>query len=270
MVWVRTLAQLVTDVTTRCDVDGYVARHPPASVRRLVEESYQRLRELMTSAGSRRFIGGPFALSSNTRGDTGYGNIFPLSTTVTPGPVLLPLERPISVEAKIASQWVELKSIGFGDVHDWFPAGSVTNRPEAWTLLGLGAAPIAAGGYGADPVFDETNNGGQFSILIVPHFDIAAYPIQVWASPVITITDADNTTLTLDGPGFEWIIWDVVIKISSRDNDSQGTFAIANQERTKAEILLRDAIRSENKTSPQRRDVFHGSRMGRYRRGGGL
>jgi hypothetical protein len=55
----------------------------------------------------------------------------------------------------------------------------------------------------------------------------------------------------------------VCIKIASRDNDSQGTYAIAMQERAKQEEQILKTVRNELRTSHQRRDVFHG--MTRFR-----
>lgn len=262
MVWSRTLALLASDVADRCDVDGQAARHPPATVRRRVIESYQRLRDWMTSAGSKRWVVGPVSLSGSDLTwvhPGGYCARVPLGLFDPPNKVL-PYERPHLVEAYIDSKWVELKPISVGEIHDYYQQ-QTRGRPAAWALTGNVNEVEATG--------DETSVliGGQFALVICPDFDPVAYPIQFYGQPVINITDADATTLTLDGPGFDWIIWDTVVKIAARDNDSQNTYQVAQIERQKCEDFIRAAIRSELQNVVQRRDVFHGNaRYNRTRR----
>jgi len=255
VVWTRTLALLVSDVTDRCDIAGFTARHPLATVRRHIIESYQALREMMIVAGSRRFAS-YYTLGVGT-GLTpvaiGYGTVLRLGTN--PSGSIVPLEHPQIVEAYVSGTWVPLDAIDMPEASQWRTRSTAT--PAAWCLTGWG--------YG-DPTIDETAYGGMFSLLILPAFDASAYPIRVWAAPVINLTDADATTLTLDGPGFEWIIWDVVVKISARDNDSASTYQIAQIERDKTEARILAAVKTERRATVQRSDVFGGNSRNRWRR----
>jgi hypothetical protein len=214
------------------------------------------MREMMITAGSRRFA------SYYTLGlatgidpvDAGYGTVMRLATGVSGG-VMTPLEHPQVVEAFVSGMWIPLDAIDMPEASQWRTRSTAT--PAAWCLVGLA---------GGDPTSDETRYGGMFNLLILPAFDTAAYPIRVWAVPVVNVTDADGTTLTLDGPGFEWIIWDVAAKISARDNDSAGTYQIAQVEREKVEQRILAAIKSERRATVQRSDVFGGNSRNRWRR----
>jgi len=240
MVWVRTLATLTADVQDRADISGFLGRHPPDTIRRYLIDSYQRLREWMTTAGSKRFTGGPYTLGTNGE-DLGYGLLLPLASQVAG--VYTPLERPNRVEVYADSRWQELEPISLEDLHQW--GLSVDTSPRFWVFVGSGI----------EPTNNETVNGGAFALIIAPKFDTRAYPIRVYASWVLSITNDDATTLTLDGPGFEWLIWDVVIKITAKNNDSQNTYQIAQIERAKQEEMIRGSIRTEQRTVVQRSRV---------------
>jgi hypothetical protein len=242
VVWARTLGNLVTDVQDRADVAGYIARHPPATLRRRVIESYHAMREMLLSWGSTRWSGLPFTLDPTLAVPLdSTGVIYSLSYTNGPEN---PIERPRLLEAQIVpGKWEELVPISLGDIAEY--TVSNISRPRAWVLTGSSG----------DPVLDETSLGGMMKVLIVPSFPTTIV-IRAWATSVINITDADATNLTLDGPGFDWIIWDAVIKIAARDNDSQNTYQIAQIERDKSEALLRAGVKNERRTSVQRRDIM--------------
>lgn len=253
MAWSRTLAQLVSDVALRCDVDGYTARHPTANIRRLVIESYQRLRDWMTSNGSQRFVVGPITLDATGAGieQLGYAVKIPLVRTVPVQPSGIEVhyyERLSLVEAQIDGRWRELRPVSTPELRDYYQSYSTSSLPEAWAYEGASA---------------EATSSGAYCVIIAPAFDPTTLPVRIYGVTDTTLADSDSTSLTLDAPGFEWIIWDSVIKISARDNDSQGTFAIANQERAKQEAEILQAIRGEQRVVRQRRDVFHG--LNRFR-----
>jgi hypothetical protein len=254
VVWTRTLANLVSDVTYRADIEGQTARHPLATVRRRLIESYQAFREMMIVAGSKRFasyytIG---VGTGVTPASLGYGTQLRLSTSTSP---IVPLEHPQVVEAYVNNLWMPLDCIDMPEASQWRTRSTAT--PAAWCLIGPPSG---------DPITDETANGGMFSLLILPAFDTAVYPIRVWAAPVVNVTDSDSTTLTLDSPGFEWLIWDTVVKVCARDNDSTNTYQIAQIEREKVEKRLIDSVRAERKATAQRSDVFGGNARNRWRR----
>jgi hypothetical protein len=265
MSWSRTLAELTSDVTDRCDVTGYTARHPTATVRRRVIESYQALRDLMTSLGSKRWIVGPISLNASSAAistwvNIGYAVRCPLvSSAALPGPwTMTPYERPQLIEAYVSGQWRELKPIALGEMHDWYQQSGMLGQPQAWAF---------SGDVDGEATNAESTYGGQFSVFITPAFDPAGYPIRFYAQSVINVTDEDATSLTLDGPGFEWIIWDSVVKIVVRDSDQASIYAIASAERQRVEDRIIKGIQDERRNVVQRRDVFHGqSRFGRPRR----
>jgi len=262
MAWSRTLGDLVTDVSRRCDVDGYTARHSLASVRRLLIESYQRMRDWMTTAGSKRWIIGPITLDATGAGvvSIGYARKLPMAVAAAgPGLSSHTYERPHIVEAQVGGRWIELKPISLGEIRDYYSTGGSLAEPQAWTYVAAAPEPTAA--ENASVV------GAAFSLIIAPDFAPTGYPVRVYVLGDTTITDGDGTELYLDGPGFEWIIWDTVIKIAARDNDSNGTAQIALNERAKQEQQIKEAIAQESRNVHQRRDVFHGLvRYNRWRR----
>lgn len=253
--WSRTLGQLVSDVTDRCDTTGFTTRHPVATVRRRIIESYHALRDLMTSAGSKRWLVGPIALTTTSAqwDHRGYCAQVPLAAGTS---TMTPYERPLILLTQVDGIWTELKPIAVGEIFDFYQPSNGYGKPAAWALSGTPEATAT-----------ESTDGGQFTLSIAPDFDPTAYPIQFFAVSVIDVADSDSTTLTLDGPGFEWLVWDAVTKIAARDNDTANTYAIASAERQRAESRILAGIRDERKNTIQRRDVFHGrSRFDRARR----
>ena len=247
MAWARTLGDLVTDVTRRCDVDGFTARHSTASVRRLIIESYHRLRDWMTSVGSKRWIVGPSLLAVSGEEHLGYACKVPLDGATRS------FERIQLVEALINGRWQELTPISLGEIRDTYSIMNSYGQPSAWTYESAMSEPTAT--------------GSAFDLIITPDFDPTSTSIRVYGIADTNITDDDATTLYLDGPGFEWIIWDAVIKISARDNDSANTAGIARAEREEQHQQILRSVRQEMRNVVQRRDVFHGtSRFFHYRR----
>jgi hypothetical protein len=229
-----------------------------------VIESYQALRDLMTSLGSKRWIVGPIVLNASATAlwtQLGYATRTPLMSSVTvpeTGAVCTAYERPQLLEAYVSGQWRELKPIALGEMHDWYQQSGMLGQPQAWAF---------SGDVDGEATNDEATYGGQFCVLITPAFDPAGYPIRFYAQSVVNITDDDATKLTLDGPGFEWIIWDSVVKIAFRDSDQAAQYAMASAERQRVEDRILKGIQDEERNVVQRRDVFHGqSRFGRPRR----
>jgi hypothetical protein len=101
----------------------------------------------------------------------------------------------------------------------------------------------------------------------MPYLGDGSCPIRLWGLPELTITDADATCLTLDGPGFDWLILHAALKIAVRDNDSSNNYQMLKAELADAEKIIRDAIAREISVPVRRRDVFDIADRYRYRRG---
>lgn len=238
MAWSRTLGDLVTDVTDRADVSGFTSRHPTLTIRRRVLESYHALRGWMIDSGSMRWMY-PFPVQLDrtqaVQGD--YGTHYPL---VNAGAASFCKCR--KVEVSIGGKWVELPCGVLGDVYDY--TASPVGEPRMW---------IPTGFNNAEPT---STTGAIESIFIVPAIVPTSWVVRVWAHPIMVVVDDDASRLVLDGPGFEWLIWDCVVKIAARDNDSQNTYTIAVREREKCEEQIRRNIATEVQATGQRRDVF--------------
>lgn len=251
MAWSRTLGGLVLDVTDRADVSGFVARHPVGTVRRRVIESYRAMRGWMIDQGSLRWMTSrPALLDSAQAVPADYGIHYPLIDSIGNRYC-----KPQKVETLLAGRWRELPPGVLGDVYQFAP--QISNEPQMWIPTGFNGFPSGA------PSEPSTIDYATESIFVIPVTN-TNYPIRIWASSLINLEDNDASELFLDGPGFDWIIWDCVIKITARDNDSKNTYAIALREREKVEEQIKANIRTEVKSRGPRRDVFQ---LPRRRRG---
>lgn len=198
----------------------------------------------MTSQGSKRWITGPHTLDATTTLEhLGYACKIQLVGGTAPN--VRTYDRIHLVEAQISGRWRELDPVSLGELRDSYSPMAGYSEPKAWSYEALRSEPTTT-----DPAF---------CLIIAPDCDLSAIPIRVYGTADTNITDADATTIYLDAPGFEWIIWNTVIDIAARDNDSNGTASIAMQERAKQEEQIRNSIRTERRNTVQRRDVFHGN-----------
>lgn len=249
MAWSRTLGDLVSDVSDRADVAGFTTRHPTSTIRRRLIESYHALRDWMTTHGSNRWMAPyPIELDPALATPFDYGIRYSL-VELTSGKVF---EKPIKVEYYTSNKWLELQPATLGDVYNY--TAQVINNPQIWIPLGFAGEP--------------TSQANAYEQILICPTKTTAFRIRCWGVPNMVLPDADGYTLYLDGPGFDWLIWDTVIKITARDNDAQNTYQIAMAERAKIEEAIKANIRTEARAVPQRRDVFHGAvrRRGYYTR----
>jgi len=235
-------------------VAGYTTRHDPNLLRRRVRESYHALREMVTNAGSKRFVTGPLSLVTTSPVQLGYANAYPIASGTSPD--YSPLEHIARVEAYLLNRWEPLEATNSADAYS-YSSQLGNQRPEAWYIYGN---PQVEG-------FNEGTAGGAFMLAICPQHNPATQ-FRIWGVPAINVTsfaDADGTNVTLDGPGFEWLIWDCLVKIAAKDNDSSNTYQISVGERQKAEERIMTTVSNEKHVAAPRSDIFTSGR--RVRRG---
>lgn len=270
MSWSRTLGDLTTDVVDRVDVSGYAGRHPLETVRRRLIESYQRLREWMTDAGSNFWIGGPYLLVQTSPEVLDYGCSFPLKTSRLVGmsnqiQTLCHLRR---VETFWKQGWQEVRRQSIFAPDTWVGYNG-ERYPQDFFLTGQGSNVDGAIGQSADPLSQTTspNQDGQLRIVLLPYLGDGSCPVRMYGMPSLDIVDDYNTRLTLDTPGFDWLIYDAAIKLVVRDNDSQQLYQMLQNERAQAADTIRKSIARETSIPTRRRDVFATGDRYRHRRG---
>jgi hypothetical protein len=268
MAWSRTLANLVADVQDRADLGGYTLRHPPDKILRKLVESYQSLREWMTDAGSMAWVGGPYAIKASAGMiPCEYGISVPLISEVSGGAFTFVISHLYRLEAFYQGRWHAVDRVGFDERVKWSGGGSSTGLPLEYCVLGRGANLDGTIGELPEPTATLTADlRGMSHILVMPmqaYANPPAYPLRMFGMPSLTIAQSEDTQLTLETTGFEWLILDAMVKCIMRDNDSDGRYQMATTERANAEKRIRDSIRSEFKSSAQRSDVFANRRSRR-------
>jgi hypothetical protein len=277
MSWTRTLGELSQHIIDRVDVAGFSSRHPLETVRRLTIESYQRLREWMTSAGSTYWISGPYLLYQTDAIPVEYGCSIPIVSFHQSGSTIrhMTFEHIRRVEGFYTGRWHEVQRVTLIDADKW--SNYLYQRyPLEFVLTGRGI----------NTAFDDTtvpgettqtpdalntapniDTAGMERMLVMPYLGDGSCPMRIYGMPSLDMANSDQTNITLDGPGFDWIIYSVCLMITIKDNDSQGLYAMLQNEKSAAEKVIRDSIWKETSTPVRRRDVFDTADRYRYRRG---
>jgi hypothetical protein len=233
MAWSRTIADLINDVRLKTDTTGYQLRHTDTEVARYIQESYQRLKEWMTSAGSGRWI----------------SNIAPSSYVVDDSNAIVArvkCEHIHTLEYKYNDEWETLRRLNREEYIE--AIGFNANKPVGFYVSGI----TSADGYSeAEPYYElhiAPWNGETNSAAL-----IAANIYRVRGAPV---SKASISTFYLDSPGFDWIILEAAARIMIRNADSQNQYAMIIQEREAAKQIIIDAIKSEI-IQPKRRSYVN-------------
>ncbi len=242
----RTVTEMIADVRYRANIEGETARHPDANLQRLINESWQELRELVSDAGY------PFYLKAKS-GTLTVGAMTPdavSDATMKAGFGTLPLPadclRVYGVDLQIDGALVELEPLAF-ERRNAYQSGSTRE-----------GKPI--GFYPYDMGVESTTSVTAGSLAIMPAPN-SAYKYTLWYLPVWT--DISSTSVFNGFSGWEqWVIWDVTVKVTARDNDRQKIFEIAQIERGREQARLLSSATAQ-KAGPRR---IHDVRSRRQRR----
>lgn len=180
-----TLGQLHTDIREQADLVSSTARHSPALITRLINQSIQRFRERLSLEGSTHYL--VSVAGSLTSGATSPYAFKSLDlSAVTPGVV-----RTFEVEITVNNQNISLLHVPFAARND-YGGPQVTGLPAAWAHY-------------------QTR---KLAILPAPN---ATYPYSVWYLPVLADLVNDNDTFDGNAGWEDFIVWDVVRKLIVRD-----------------------------------------------------
>ena len=221
----RTLAQLVARVRYQADVEGLTSRHPDSDIRQLINDSWQTLRELVTEHGSPLFL-------KATSGTMTAGAIVPDASGAPNleagfGTINLPADclRVHGVDVEVNGQLLPLEPLPFNSRDDWqdWWGNNRTDAPFGFVVYDIGqesTTTVAAGKIALLPAPDEP------------------YSYTIWYLPHWVDISTDSHVFNVYAGWEQWLIWDVVIKIAGRDNDSRNTYQIAMTERQRNQDRL--------------------------------
>lgn len=241
----RTVTEMIADVRYRCNLEAEVARHPDANIQRLINESWQAVREIVSEVS-------PYYLKAKS-GTLTAGAVIPdasgnATLTAAFGKLDLPADcvRVYGLDLEVGGQLIELEPLPFEARNDYQSVSQRTNVPEAFFVYNMGAESTT------------TVTAGALALFPAPNI---AYPYTLWYLPIWA--DISTTSVFDAFSGLEqWVLWDVCAKTCARDNDRQGTYGIAVQERMVAEARIKSASKTQ-RAGPLRVQDTRGRRANR-------
>lgn len=255
MAWNRTLAELVSDVRTRSDTLGRATRHPDAMLQRFIGESYRSLVNRATAAGSTAFCS-LVTLEDTTRaaGDTGGVT---LRLQKGSGASAESLQPPVlTLRIYQNGGWSTLPMVSLQEAMGIIDATKQGTFAACWAIQEAGME-----------VFGEIGSSSQGVqsplLLFAPTLPVGAVVKVLVPIYVQSVDDlATGYTFQLNEYGYEWLIYDVCVKLASRDAELGGQGQLWMSERDRAWRDFADQIQSA-KSGPSQRDVVRTPRMRR-------
>jgi hypothetical protein len=222
----RTLTNLLADIRFLSDTQGLTARHDDTNLTRLLNQSIQRFREKVSTAGINHYL--VSATGTLTAGVTAPYQFGVLDmTAVSPNVV-----RVYGLDIKVDNRWHSCDGVEF------------TRRNEFQDSTGARTGITVA----------FANFRTSMLALFPP--PAGAYTYVAWYLPVLT--DLVNGSDTFDGiAGWEeWPVWDCFIKLINRDQYPQ-IYEMATRERDSVWADIQKTSARVNRTSyTQRRDTW--------------
>lgn len=242
----RTLANLRADVRYRGDIEGLTDRHPDANVNRLINESWQALRELVTDIGSDLYL----TVVSGTLSSGAVATVGGQAATYTHAEIDWPSDciAPYHLTIKYQNRVFSLDPMPLSALVDFQHGDSQTGFPEGFHPYNVGA--------------ESGTSVGTGKIMVMPapeqDFEYVLWYLPAW-------TDLTNDTHVFNGvAGWEeWVVWDCVVKIAARDNDMLNTYDIAEKERERAWARIAKSAGKRQRAMPMRRRDQRGQRLRR-------
>jgi len=235
----RTLAQLRGDVQYKGDFTSASLRHPDASVNRLINESWQKLRSIVSDNGHQLYLK---SLSGNLT--AGVTSPYAFGTLALPSDLV----QLYAIDVTVTLTDIRaLDAISFSERNEWRSVyGALTGVPTCFHVFNMGTEVTT------------TVTAGTVALMPAPD---QAYAYSLWYLP--SWVDISSDTSVFDGvAGWEdYVVWDVVVSIAARDNDMGQTAQIAMAERSVAlERILKGANSVQRAGPGSRVDAVRRSR----------
>lgn len=227
------VSAIIADVRYQADIEGQTDRHPDASLLRLFNASAQQLRTKLATFGF------DWVLTEATG---------TLSTTPPTNETFSELDWPLDAQRIYgihvlveAGRWLPLRPITIGGIRDYQGARQYAG------LAGYQGTPAAFALKQAPLGVAAVETKGKILIVPLPQ---SALPYKLFYLPNWTPLTSSHT---FNGhAGFtEWVMWDMVVKVAARDNDSNSTFAIAQRERDRIERLIASEAPNTQQAGPE-------------------
>jgi hypothetical protein len=223
----RRISELEAMVRWQADQDRAQLRHTSPDLRRAINQSIQRFRELISDNGHPYFLKSHSGelVPGTASDDNGQRYAWGVLDTATIEPEVI---RIYGLDITVDQVNEELDAVEFRE------------RNLYQYRTNSSAPPVAFFGY------DETKLG----ILPPPN---RAYPFTLWYLPKLPDLLEDDDEFNPGLPGAEeWIVWDVCHKILNRDNYPQLIAACA-MERDKLMIDILHRASKHQRTGPPKR-----------------
>lgn len=187
-------------------------RHTSTMIRQHMNESWQALRELVTEAGDLTYVAN-VATTTGVGPDTGkaYGLLAMPATACH----IHAIDITVPGHARPRS----LAPVSFTERNEFGTENLVTGTPNSFAVFNIGAESGAS------------VSNGWIALLPAPH---VVYPMTIYYLPAWTDITNDSHVFHGFAGWDDWMAWDVVIKLASKDNDMANTYRIAAGEREDA------------------------------------
>ena len=230
----RTLALLRADIRYQADVEGETPRHPNAQLNRLINQSINAFRLMISRTGH------PYYLKESTA----------TATTSGTADYALPsdLIHLYGVDLTVDNRTLALQDYSLIERNDF----STLNLPNTGT-----------------PVAFRVHTSGN--VRFIPTPDSASYTYKFIYLP--TATDLSSDSDTFDGvAGWEdWIVYDVAVKLLTRDDEDEQLAKVQGMLAKREREIISEASKRQRVNPVHRRD-YRGREervqfYGRYWRG---
>ena len=226
-----TLANLLSDIRYQANVDGLTGRHPDARLVPIINRSIQRLRQQVSESGVTFYLYTKTGTFSTTEASDGPYAELAVPDDATNYP--MGVAGIFGVNVKVNDRWYPLDRVHYTQEPDFqwngFLRGERTGTPKAWFTRHVG--------------IESTTTVSAVSLAILPVPD-QAYSYALKVLPAWNDIAAANTTYVINGiAGWEeYVLWDAVVRITARDNDTLSLYQIARLERDAAlQQIMKDA-----------------------------
>jgi hypothetical protein len=238
----KLVSAIIADVRYQADIEGLDDRHPTANLLRSFNDSAQKLRTKLTDWGYDHFL---------VPTSTATLPIVPAATGETYAEIDWPKDaaRIYQIHVQFETNlWLPLKPISLSGIRDY----QQTYRGRLGVSQGPAAFALRQAPFGAAAV--ETV--GKIMLVPVPQVarNYRMFYLPNWSDLGV------NDTFNGHEGHIQWIVYDMVVKIAVRDNDSSATYGMAMQERANIEqMLAKSAPRTQSASSQEpRRDDGEG------------
>lgn len=235
----RIVSAILDEAKYRFDIQGQDDRHTPTDLLRSFNDSAQKLQTKVSNMGFDFFL---------TPTSTLTLPIVAAATGETYAEVDWPIDAARIYQFHVLFEqglWLPLKPVTLSGIRDYQRSNSLIN--------GYSTGPVAFALRQAPFGVTSTETAGK--IMLVPLPTVARSYRIFYLKHFTSMLSTD----TFNGMEnfVEWILWDMGVKIASRDNDAANTYQIAVTERDRVEQEIAvTAPRTQNAASyePRRAD----------------